>query len=107
MGGSELKLEDRLLPQEAGTLDLPTGDIARTIAGVLSVSPRVALSGDIGAAGGLADLIGFIHASRWTGALRVLDAGTAREIRFLAGEVRAASSNRAADRLGEILFRYG
>ena len=68
---------------------------------------RVALAGDIGACGGLLDIINLIKASSWTGALSVTARNTRRTIYFRNGEVRTASSNLAEDRLGQILYRFG
>lgn len=91
---------------DTGTLELGN-EVAKAISELLKAAPKVALSGDIAAAGGLADLIGFIHQMRWSGRLRVLETNAARELRFLAGEVRGARSTKNEDRIGEILFRFG
>ncbi|HJZ85608.1 MAG TPA: DUF4388 domain-containing protein [Polyangia bacterium] len=69
--------------------------------------PRVALSGEIDAAGGLFDLIGFLHQTQWSGALHTIDGPAHRTIWFKRGDVRTSGSNLPADRLGELLYRYG
>jgi hypothetical protein len=68
--------------------------------------PRVVLSGD---AGGfpLSDLIAFLSQSRWSGVIRVSSPGGERSVTFREGEVRGASSDDPADRLGEVLVRLG
>src|SRR5688572_2456721 len=74
---------------------------------LLKVVPRAVVAGSVEAAGGLADVIAFIHNSRWSGVLRATDRGTEREVIFRLGEVCSASSSIRRERLGEILFRYG
>jgi hypothetical protein len=106
MAPNDRKVGHSIPHLEAGTLDLPE-EVVLAIASLLRASPQIALAGDIAKTGGLADIIGFIHQNRWSGRLRVIDTASAREIRFLAGEVRGASSTQTNDRLGEILFRYG
>lgn len=68
--------------------------------------PRVVLSGD---AGGfpLSDLIAFLSQARWSGVIRVASPGGERSVTFREGEVRGASSDDPADRLGEVLVRLG
>lgn len=69
-------------------------------------APRVVLAGD---ASGfpLSDLIAFLSQARWSGLLRVRTPGTERSITLREGEVRGASSDDPADRLGEVLIRLG
>ncbi|WP_224366159.1 DUF4388 domain-containing protein [Hyalangium versicolor] len=69
-------------------------------------APRVVLAGD---AGGfpLSDLIAFLSQSRWSGIVRVRTPGGERSITLREGEVRGASSDDPADRLGEVLIRLG
>jgi hypothetical protein len=69
-------------------------------------APRVVMAGD---ASGfpLSDLIAFLSQSRWTGLIRVRAPGGERSITFREGEVRGASSDDPADRLGEVLIRLG
>jgi hypothetical protein len=69
-------------------------------------APRVVMAGD---AGGfpLSDLIAFLSQSRWSGLIRVRTPGGERSITFREGEVRGASSDDPADRLGEVLIRLG
>jgi hypothetical protein len=77
---------------------------------------RIPIAGEIEAAGGLADIIALIQQNRWSGSLKVVDAplpffagpeAPLREARFRMGNVRNARSNVLADRLGELLYRYG
>jgi hypothetical protein len=68
---------------------------------------RVALAGDIGACGGLLDIINLIKNCSWSGALSAMHKNTRRTIYFRSGEVRTASSNLPEDRLGQILYRFG
>jgi hypothetical protein len=69
-------------------------------------APRVVLSGD--AAGfPLSDLIAFLSQSRWSGVIRVQAPGGERSVILREGEVRGATSDVAADRLGEVLVRMG
>ncbi|MBN8227040.1 DUF4388 domain-containing protein [Corallococcus macrosporus] len=69
-------------------------------------TPRVVLSGD---AGGfpLSDLIAFLSQSRWSGVIRVHTPGGERSLTLREGEVRGATSEEPADRLGEVLVRLG
>jgi hypothetical protein len=69
-------------------------------------APRVVLAGD---ASGfpLSDLIAFLSQSRWSGLVRVRTPGTERSLTLREGEVRGASSDDPADRLGEVLIRLG
>ncbi|MCP3098637.1 DUF4388 domain-containing protein [Myxococcus sp. K15C18031901] len=68
--------------------------------------PRVVLTGD---ASGfpLSDLMAFLSQSRWSGIIRVHAPGGERSVTFRDGEVRGASSDDPADRLGELLVRLG
>ncbi len=68
--------------------------------------PRVVMAGD---ANGfpLSDLIAFLSQSRWSGVVRVHAPGGERSITLREGEVRGASSDDPADRLGEVLVRMG
>ncbi len=69
-------------------------------------SPRVVLAGD--ASGfALADLIAFLGQSRWTGAIRVHASSGQRTISLKEGELRGASSDNPADRMGEVMVRMG
>jgi hypothetical protein len=73
----------------------------------LDRGPEVPLAGEIDALGGLADLLAFIQQSRWSGTLHTVDGNAYRAVWFKNGEVRTTGSNLPADRLGEILYRYG
>lgn len=114
--GAQLVPEDRqaLSPfaGRSGTYALmPTAPdllvFSRAPAGGGSIpAPRVVMSGD---AGGfpLSDLIAFLSQSRWSGVIRVHSPGGERSVTFREGEVRGASSDDPADRLGEVLVRLG
>jgi hypothetical protein len=69
-------------------------------------APRVVLAGD---ASGfpLSDLIAFLSQSRWSGVIRVQSPGGERSLVLREGEVRGATSEVGADRLGEVLIRLG
>ncbi|HYO58732.1 DUF4388 domain-containing protein [Archangium sp.] len=68
--------------------------------------PRVVLSGD---ASGfpLSDLLAFLSQARWSGVIRVQAPGGERSVILREGEVRGATSDVPADRLGEVLVRLG
>lgn len=67
---------------------------------------RVVLAGDV-AGFPLADLLAFLGHMGWTGAVR-LHAGSGERALFLKeGELRGASSEEPADRLGEVITRLG
>jgi hypothetical protein len=78
------------LPAEGGTI--PT--------------PRVVLAGDANGFA-LSDLIAFLSQSRWSGVIRVRTPSGERSITLREGEIRGASSDDPADRLGEVLVRLG
>ncbi|MBJ6761861.1 DUF4388 domain-containing protein [Myxococcaceae bacterium JPH2] len=115
-GASQLVPEDRMGPAPlsgrsgAYTLVPTTPDLlvfSRTPPQGGSIpTPRVVLAGD---AGGfpLSDLIAFLSQSRWSGVIRVHTPGGERTVLFREGEVRGASSDDPADRLGEVLVRLG
>ncbi|MBF5042688.1 DUF4388 domain-containing protein [Aggregicoccus sp. 17bor-14] len=68
--------------------------------------PRVVLSGD---ASGfpISDLIAFLSQMRWSGVIRVHAPGGERSVMLREGEVRGATSDDPAERLGELLIRLG
>lgn len=68
--------------------------------------PRVVLAGDIGAFP-LQDLIAFLGQARWSGVLRVSAPESERSLLLRDGDVRAASSDSVADRIGEVMVRLG
>ena len=115
-GGAQLVPEDRHgLPALAGRTGtyalMPTSPdllvFSRTPAeGGTIPTPRVVLSGD--ASGfALSDFIAFLSQSRWSGVIRVRTPGGERSITLREGEIRGASSDDPADRLGEVLVRLG
>ena len=75
-------------------------------AGGKVASPRAVLVGDA-AAFPTSDLIAFLNQSRWTGVLKVQAQNGERSVIFKEGEVRGASSDDPADRLGEVIVRLG
>ncbi|MCA1664801.1 MAG: DUF4388 domain-containing protein, partial [Myxococcales bacterium] len=80
----------------------------RTGASVSGIAPgRVTLAGEVDAVGGLVDVISFILSQTWSGQLAIVDGNARKTIYFKRGDVRAAASNVAEDRLGAILYRYG
>ncbi|WP_223644232.1 DUF4388 domain-containing protein [Corallococcus sp. EGB] len=115
-GAAQLVPEDRTgipaLAGRSGTYALmPTGPdllvFSRTPPEGGSIpTPRVVLAGD---AGGfpLSDLIAFLSQSRWSGVIRVHTSGGERSLTLREGEVRGATSEEPADRLGEVLVRLG
>ncbi|QRN94588.1 DUF4388 domain-containing protein [Archangium violaceum] len=117
--GSQLVPDERQGTQQAATLAGRTGSyvlqptspdllvFSRTPAeGGALAAPRVVLSGD--AAGfPLSDLIAFLSQSRWSGVIRVQAPGGERSVILREGEVRGATSDVVADRLGEVLVRLG
>jgi hypothetical protein len=68
---------------------------------------RATLCGELVGTSTLLDVIQMINTSRWTGILAVLDGLISKSVSFKKGEVKAASSNQARDRMGEIIYRYG
>lgn len=74
--------------------------------GAAPAAPAAALVGDA-AAFATSDLIAFLHQSRWTGFLKVYAPNGERSITFKDGEVRGATSDDPADRLGEVIVRLG
>ena len=72
---------------------------------------RVVLAGAIDRAGGLVDIMQFIHQNQWTGRLVVFTAAgrtrVLKTVHFRRGDVSAATSNVAEDRIGAILYRFG
>jgi len=74
--------------------------------GAKAGTPRAVLVGDA-AAFPTSDLIAFLNQSRWTGVLKVQAQSGERSVVFKEGEVRGASSDDPADRLGEVIVRLG
>src|SRR5258708_4548860 len=65
------------------------------------------LSGEIRAPGALCDIVGFIGHGGWKGELIVLEQSASRSIYFDQGDIVGAQSTVQAERLGEVLYRYG
>ncbi|MCI0571610.1 MAG: DUF4388 domain-containing protein [Myxococcaceae bacterium] len=76
------------------------------VEGGTAAAPRVVLAGDLGGFP-LSDLIAFLSQSRWTGTIRVSAPAGERSVTLKEGEVRAATSDDAADRIGEVMVRLG
>ena len=74
--------------------------------GAAPARPRIVLAGDVGAFP-VQDLIAFLGQSRWSGVLKVATPGSERLLVLKEGEVRTASSDSPADRIGEMLLRLG
>ena len=74
--------------------------------GAAASSPRAVLVGDA-AAFPISDLIAFLSQARWTGILKVQSASGERSVALKDGEVRGATSDDPADRLGEVIVRLG
>ncbi len=68
--------------------------------------PRAVLVGDA-AAFPISDLIAFLSQARWTGVLRVQASHGERSVVLKDGEIRGATSDDPADRLGEVIVRLG
>lgn len=71
-----------------------------------SARPRLVLSGDLDGFP-IGDFLAFVHQSRVSGALTVAAGGVERTVSFKDGEVRAARSSAAGERIGEIAVRLG
>lgn len=67
----------------------------------------IILQGDIAAMGSTIEVINFVTSSQLSGNLIFVRDDTRKSLYFKNGEVRGAASNRAEDRLGEILYRFG
>lgn len=74
--------------------------------GILEKKPRVVLAGDCGSFA-LQDLIAFLGQARWTGVLKLTSPGNERVLTLKDGEVRSATSDSPADRIGEVMVRLG
>jgi hypothetical protein len=72
-----------------------------------SNAQRATLCGELVGTATLLDVMSMINTARWTGILAVLDGLVSKSVSFKKGEVKAASSNQARDRMGEIIYRYG
>jgi hypothetical protein len=65
------------------------------------------LAGEITSPGAICDIVALIGQAGWKGELVVLDGTHTRSIFFEASHVVAASSTVEAERLGDVLYRYG
>ncbi len=74
--------------------------------GIIEKKPRVVLAGDCGSFA-LQDLIAFLGQARWTGVLKLTSPGNERMLTIKDGEVRSATSDSPADRIGELMVRLG
>jgi hypothetical protein len=75
-------------------------------AGGKIASPRLAMAGDA-AVFPLADLVAFLGQARWSGVVRLNAPSGKRSLLLRDGEVRGASSDDPADRIGEVIVRLG
>ncbi len=67
----------------------------------------VRLAGEVRTPGALCDVVSLIAQAGWGGELVVLQTDTSRSILFESGQVVSATTTAAAERLGEILWRFG
>jgi hypothetical protein len=65
------------------------------------------MAGELRTPGAVCDVVAMAAQSSWTGELVVLDADSQRSVYLDAGSVVGASTNVAAERLGETLYRFG
>jgi hypothetical protein len=68
--------------------------------------PRALLAGDCNGFA-LADFMAYLGQSRFTGGLRISSGNAERTLWMKDGEVRSASSDAPADRVGEVMVRLG
>jgi hypothetical protein len=73
----------------------------------METESRVLLAGEIVERGTLLEFIQFIASANWTGEFLVVDSDVRRSILFDSGSVILATSNVAAERLGEVLYKHG
>jgi hypothetical protein len=69
--------------------------------------PIFRLAGEITSPGAICDIVALIGQAGWKGELAVQDGTTTRSIFFEQSHVVAANSTVEAERLGEVLYRYG
>jgi hypothetical protein len=69
--------------------------------------PVFRLAGEITSPGAICDVVALIGQAGWKGELVVLDGANTRSIFFEQSHVVAATSTVEAERLGEVLYRYG
>jgi len=65
------------------------------------------LAGEVRTPGALCDVVAMIAQGSWSGELIVLEEQAKRAIHFERGNIVAASTSVASERLGEILWRFG
>jgi hypothetical protein len=71
------------------------------------VTSTLRMAGEIRVPGAICDVIALAAQSAWTGELVVVDAESQRSIFLDGGAVVGATTNMPAERLGEILYRFG
>jgi hypothetical protein len=86
-------------------LQSPPGVVLATPAG--EGGRLLRLAGQVRVPGGLCDVVAIIGQGSYTGELFLFEEDTARTIYFDGGNVVAATTNVLAERLGEILWRFG
>jgi hypothetical protein len=98
----------RLVPSVEGLLILQRVDPTQPAPQAQGAEePRILLCGDVDRHNGLVEILNFINSARWSGALALINDEARKSIYFKAGDVRMATSNLEAERVGEILYRYG
>ena len=74
---------------------------------VSTASTVLKLAGEIRSPGALCDIVTIISQAAFRGELLILDEDKARSIYFDAGSIIGVATNVPAERLGEILYRFG
>lgn len=69
--------------------------------------PVLKLAGEITAPGALCDIISLVGQAGWDGELVMIDGAVSRSLFFEQGAVVGARSSAEAERIGEVLYRYG
>ncbi len=70
-------------------------------------SRSLRLAGEVRTSGALCDIVATVAQAGWGGELVVLEDETSRSIFFESGQVVGATTTASAERLGEILWRFG
>jgi hypothetical protein len=102
----------KALAEHSGTYEVLTTHpdvlalVRSPIVGGQAPQPRVVMTAD---ASGfpLSDFMAFLAQSRWTGVVRVHAPSSVRSVTLHEGEVRGATTDEPAERLGEVIIRLG
>jgi hypothetical protein len=102
----ERRLRDRpgryvLVPGPRGLL------VLRQVEPATRAGPRVLLAGEISGPMGAVEVMGLVSSTQWKGELDLLSGDVRRAVFFEGPVVRMATSTHPAERLGEILIRFG